>query len=163
MLKKAPPCWTTGTNRPPTPLWAGSRRRGRCRRPWLLCESFSVEWPRDTHRYVSVRTLKPSRGRKFSFNLVSWCCNITTHFALFRCEKKEIGLNIWIFPFFFKFSSQTDYRGDDSWHRDQLGAQVESQLRVELEESHKQLKCAHDTQQEQRNKMQSLRCTTHTE
>ncbi|XP_053191638.1 pericentrin [Scomber japonicus] len=55
--------------------------------------------------------------------------------------------------------THTDYRGDDDWHREQLHTigQVESQLRAELEESHKQLKCAHDTQQEQKDKMQSLR------
>lgn len=61
------------------------------------------------------------------------------------------------------FVPQTDYRGDDDWHREQLCGQVESQLRAELEESQKQLKCAHDTQQEQKNKMQSLRYMTHTE
>nr|XP_046269155.1 pericentrin isoform X2 [Scatophagus argus] len=53
--------------------------------------------------------------------------------------------------------AETDYRGDDDWHRDQLSGQVETQLRAELEESQKQLKCAHDTQQEQKDKMQSLR------
>ncbi|XP_070776144.1 pericentrin [Enoplosus armatus] len=55
--------------------------------------------------------------------------------------------------------TQSDYRGDDAWHRDQrrTDGQVESQLRAELEESQKQLKCAHDTQQEQKNKTQSLR------
>ncbi|XP_030299600.1 pericentrin isoform X3 [Sparus aurata] len=53
--------------------------------------------------------------------------------------------------------TQTDYRGDDEWHRDQFSVQVEAHLRAELEESQKQLKCAHDAQQEQKNKMQSLR------
>ncbi|XP_056248818.1 pericentrin isoform X1 [Seriola aureovittata] len=55
--------------------------------------------------------------------------------------------------------TQTDYRGENDWHRDQLhtDGQVESHLKVELEESRTQLKCAHDTQQEQNNKMQSLR------
>ncbi|XP_044023203.1 pericentrin isoform X3 [Siniperca chuatsi] len=55
--------------------------------------------------------------------------------------------------------TQTDYRGDDDWYSDQLrtDGRVESQLRAELEESQKQLKCAHDTQQEQKIKMQSLR------
>ncbi|XP_078031283.1 pericentrin isoform X3 [Epinephelus lanceolatus] len=55
--------------------------------------------------------------------------------------------------------TQTDYRDEGDWHRDQLrtDGQVESQLRSELEESHKQLKYAHDTQQEQKNKIQSLR------
>ncbi|XP_078134423.1 pericentrin isoform X2 [Sander vitreus] len=55
--------------------------------------------------------------------------------------------------------TQTDYRDEDDWHRDQpwTDRQVESQLRVELEESQKQLKCAHDTQQEQKNKIQSVR------
>ncbi|GLD47932.1 A-kinase anchor protein 9-like protein [Lates japonicus] len=51
--------------------------------------------------------------------------------------------------------TQTEYRGEDDWHRDQL--QVELQLKAELEESQKRLKCAHDTQQEQNNKIQSLR------
>ncbi|XP_070699119.1 pericentrin [Pempheris klunzingeri] len=57
--------------------------------------------------------------------------------------------------------TQTDYRGEDDWHGDQLwtDGQAASQLRVELEESQKQLKCAHDTRQEQQNKMQSLRLT----
>uniref|UniRef100_A0A3B4XRB0 Pericentrin n=1 Tax=Seriola lalandi dorsalis TaxID=1841481 RepID=A0A3B4XRB0_SERLL len=51
--------------------------------------------------------------------------------------------------------------GENDWHRDQLhtDGQVESHLKVELEESRTQLKCAHDTQQEQNNKMQSLRYT----
>ncbi|KAM8737047.1 pericentrin isoform 2-T2 [Acanthopagrus schlegelii] len=53
--------------------------------------------------------------------------------------------------------TQTEYRGDDEWHRDQLSVQVEAHLRAELEESQKQLKCAHDAQQEQKNKIQSLR------
>ncbi|XP_040916208.1 pericentrin isoform X2 [Toxotes jaculatrix] len=55
--------------------------------------------------------------------------------------------------------TQTDYRGEDAWHRDQLqtDGQVEFQLKAELEESQKRLKCAHDTQQEQNNKIQSLR------
>uniref|UniRef100_UPI0037E7F2AE pericentrin isoform X2 n=1 Tax=Semicossyphus pulcher TaxID=241346 RepID=UPI0037E7F2AE len=55
--------------------------------------------------------------------------------------------------------TQPEYRGDDDWHRDQLRmvGQVESQLRAELEERQKHLKCAHDTQQEQKNKIQSLR------
>ncbi|XP_073339040.1 pericentrin isoform X2 [Pagrus major] len=53
--------------------------------------------------------------------------------------------------------TQTDYRGDDEWHRDQLSVHIEAQLRAELEESQKRLKCAHDTQQEQKNKIQSLR------
>ncbi|KAM3594613.1 uncharacterized protein V6R79_010896 [Siganus canaliculatus] len=48
--------------------------------------------------------------------------------------------------------TQTDSRGGD-WHTEQ----IESQLRAELEESQKQLKCAHVTHQEQKNKMQSLR------
>ncbi|XP_076604354.1 pericentrin isoform X2 [Chaetodon auriga] len=53
--------------------------------------------------------------------------------------------------------AQTDYRDNDDWHRNQLSGQVESQLRAELEENQKQLKSAHDTQQEQKNKIQSLR------
>ncbi|XP_071353542.1 pericentrin isoform X2 [Trachinotus anak] len=54
--------------------------------------------------------------------------------------------------------TQTDYRGENDWHRDQLhtDGQVESRLKAELEESQKQLKCAHDTQQEQNGKIQSL-------
>ncbi|XP_074547801.1 pericentrin [Halichoeres trimaculatus] len=48
---------------------------------------------------------------------------------------------------------------DDDWHRGQLHAdvQVDYQLRAELEESQKQLTCAHESQQEQKNKIQSLR------
>uniref|UniRef100_A0A3Q3BRR7 Pericentrin n=1 Tax=Haplochromis burtoni TaxID=8153 RepID=A0A3Q3BRR7_HAPBU len=55
--------------------------------------------------------------------------------------------------------SQTDDRVDSNWHRDQLQTERrdESQLRAELEESQKQLKCAHDAQQEQKNKTMSLR------
>lgn len=48
---------------------------------------------------------------------------------------------------------QTDYRGENGWSREQ----VESQLRAELEESQEQLQCAHNIQQEQKSKMQSLR------
>ncbi|XP_042078537.1 pericentrin isoform X4 [Haplochromis burtoni] len=57
--------------------------------------------------------------------------------------------------------SQTDDRVDSNWHRDQLQTERrdESQLRAELEESQKQLKCAHDAQQEQKNKTMSLRLT----
>ncbi|XP_027130303.1 pericentrin isoform X5 [Larimichthys crocea] len=55
--------------------------------------------------------------------------------------------------------TQTDYRGDGEWHRDHLCGQAESQLRAELEMIQKQLKCAHDTHQEQKNKIQSLRLT----
>ncbi|XP_008275148.1 pericentrin [Stegastes partitus] len=57
--------------------------------------------------------------------------------------------------------TQTDYRGDDSWQRDQLqiDGRVESHLRAELEESKKQVKRAHDVQQEQKNKLLSLRLT----
>ncbi|XP_060938561.1 pericentrin [Limanda limanda] len=46
--------------------------------------------------------------------------------------------------------TQTDNRGETD-------GQVESQLKAELEERQKQLQCAHDTQREQNNKMQSLR------
>ncbi|CAJ1074387.1 pericentrin isoform X4 [Xyrichtys novacula] len=56
--------------------------------------------------------------------------------------------------------TQSDFRGgDDGWHRDQLRTegQVEYQLRVDLDDSQKLLKCAHDTQQELKNKIQSLR------
>lgn len=55
------------------------------------------------------------------------------------------------------FLLQTDHRVEGDWHGDRVDGQVESQLRAELEESQKQLKCAHDTQQEQKNKMQSVR------
>uniref|UniRef100_A0A3Q3MWM4 Pericentrin n=1 Tax=Labrus bergylta TaxID=56723 RepID=A0A3Q3MWM4_9LABR len=60
------------------------------------------------------------------------------------------------------FLPQPEFRGDDDWQRDQLRAdgQVEYQLRAELEERQKHLKCAHDTQQEQKNKIQSLRYMT---
>uniref|UniRef100_A0A3Q4I7N9 Pericentrin n=1 Tax=Neolamprologus brichardi TaxID=32507 RepID=A0A3Q4I7N9_NEOBR len=59
--------------------------------------------------------------------------------------------------------SQTDDRVDSNWHRDQLQTEQrdESQLRAELEESQKQLKCAHDAQQEQKNKTMSLRYVLH--
>ncbi|KAK9534370.1 hypothetical protein VZT92_009414 [Zoarces viviparus] len=55
--------------------------------------------------------------------------------------------------------TRTDDRDDDDGHRDQLqtDGQGDSHLRTELEESQKQLKCAHDTQQEQKNKIQSVR------
>ncbi|XP_071063370.1 pericentrin isoform X2 [Pseudochaenichthys georgianus] len=53
--------------------------------------------------------------------------------------------------------TQTDHRVEGDWHGDRVDGQVESQLRAELEESQKQLKCAHDTQQEHKNKMQSVR------
>lgn len=56
-------------------------------------------------------------------------------------------------PFFS--APQTDYRGENGWSREQ----VESQLRAELEESQEQLQCAHNIQQEQKSKMQSLRYT----
>ncbi|XP_069008664.1 pericentrin isoform X2 [Embiotoca jacksoni] len=54
--------------------------------------------------------------------------------------------------------TQTDYSGDDNWQRDQLQTDglIGSQLRAELEDSQKQLKCAHDIQQEQKNKLLSL-------
>lgn len=62
------------------------------------------------------------------------------------CKKIYIIFNI--------FSAhQTDYRGEDGWNREQ----IESELRAELEESQKQLKCAHNIQQEQKSKIQSLR------
>ncbi|XP_034381587.1 pericentrin isoform X4 [Cyclopterus lumpus] len=55
--------------------------------------------------------------------------------------------------------TETDHRDEDDRHRDSLqtDGQGDSQLRTELEESQKQLKCAHDTQQEQKNKIQSVR------
>ncbi|KAL3049419.1 hypothetical protein OYC64_008805 [Pagothenia borchgrevinki] len=53
--------------------------------------------------------------------------------------------------------TQTDHRIEGDWHGDRVDGQVESQLRAELEESQKQLKCTHDTQQEQKNKIQSVR------
>ncbi|KAM4723553.1 pericentrin isoform 2-T2 [Anableps anableps] len=56
--------------------------------------------------------------------------------------------------------TQTDYT-DDSWHRNHLQSDghVESQLRAELEENQRQLKCAHDSLQEHKNKILSLRLT----
>jgi len=64
----------------------------------------------------------------------------------------------------FLFVPQTDGRGGDDGHRDplQIDGRGESQLRTELEESQKQLKCAHDTRQEQKNKIQSVRYVAHT-
>ncbi|XP_026194895.1 pericentrin-like isoform X2 [Anabas testudineus] len=55
--------------------------------------------------------------------------------------------------------TQNVYRGDADWHRDQLQTegQFESQLRAELQQSQKQLKCAHDTHQEQKSRIESLR------
>ncbi|XP_047193520.1 pericentrin isoform X4 [Scophthalmus maximus] len=55
--------------------------------------------------------------------------------------------------------TQTESRGEHEWHRDQLqiDEQVQSQLKAELEETQKRLKCAHDTQREQNNKIKSLR------
>uniref|UniRef100_A0A3Q1FSN0 Pericentrin n=1 Tax=Acanthochromis polyacanthus TaxID=80966 RepID=A0A3Q1FSN0_9TELE len=55
--------------------------------------------------------------------------------------------------------------GEDNWQRDQLqiDGRLESQLRAELEESKKQVKCAHDTQQEQKNKILSLRYVAYSE
>ncbi|XP_072221841.1 pericentrin isoform X1 [Leuresthes tenuis] len=54
--------------------------------------------------------------------------------------------------------TQSDFT--DNWHRAQLQTDhFESQLKAELEESQKQLKCAHDTLQEQHNKILSLRLT----
>ncbi|KAM9707457.1 pericentrin isoform 3-T3 [Menidia menidia] len=54
--------------------------------------------------------------------------------------------------------TEPDYT--DNWHRAQLQADhFESQLKAESEESQKQLKYAHDTLQEQKNKILSLRLT----
>uniref|UniRef100_A0A673B4S6 Pericentrin n=1 Tax=Sphaeramia orbicularis TaxID=375764 RepID=A0A673B4S6_9TELE len=53
--------------------------------------------------------------------------------------------------------TQIDDRGNEDWQRNQT--ETEFQLRTELEESHKQIKCAHDIQQEQKNKIQTLRLT----
>ncbi|XP_054469221.1 pericentrin isoform X2 [Anoplopoma fimbria] len=55
--------------------------------------------------------------------------------------------------------THTDHRDEDDRQRDQLqtDGHGESQLRTELEETQKQLKCAHDTQLEQKNKMQTVR------
>ncbi|KAK5857626.1 hypothetical protein PBY51_010856 [Eleginops maclovinus] len=53
--------------------------------------------------------------------------------------------------------TQTDHRVEGDLPGDRVDRQVESQLRAELEESQKQLKCAHDTLQEQKNKIQSVR------
>ncbi|XP_047200841.1 pericentrin isoform X3 [Girardinichthys multiradiatus] len=54
--------------------------------------------------------------------------------------------------------TQTDY-SDDGWHRSQLQSDghIEAQLKVELEENQRQLKCAHDALQEHKNKMLSHR------
>lgn len=136
ILKKAQPYWTKGTNHPPTPPWAGSRRREHCRRLWSLSESCSVGWLRDTHKWVSVISK--------DFPFFQWNCYLYWFYSVSELIT-------------FSFLSQTDYRGDDEWHRDQFSVQVEAHLRAELEESQKQLKCAHDAQQEQKNKMQSLR------
>lgn len=78
---------------------------------------------------------------------LTWCINLPC-----------ICINLFFF-FFFHHLSQTDDRVDSNWHRDQLQTERrdESQLRAELEESQKQLKCAHDAQQEQKNKTMSLR------
>ncbi|KAM4540827.1 pericentrin [Fundulus diaphanus] len=53
--------------------------------------------------------------------------------------------------------TQTDFT-DESWNRGvlQSDGHVESQLRAELEESQRQLKCAHDALQEHKNKILSL-------
>ncbi|CAN9502418.1 unnamed protein product [Ophioblennius macclurei] len=57
--------------------------------------------------------------------------------------------------------TQTDDRSDNNWYRgqSQTDGQVEFQLQTELQESQKQLRCAEDTQQEQKNKIMSLRLT----
>ncbi|KAM9354836.1 pericentrin [Pholidichthys leucotaenia] len=52
--------------------------------------------------------------------------------------------------------TQTSYRGDDQLQTD---GRIESHLRADLEENQKQLKCAHDAQHEQKNKILSLRLT----
>ncbi|XP_007576770.1 pericentrin isoform X1 [Poecilia formosa] len=54
--------------------------------------------------------------------------------------------------------TQTDYT-DDGWHRSHLQSDghVESQIRAELEENQRQLKCAHSSLQEHKNKILSLR------
>ncbi|KAM6912231.1 pericentrin [Xenentodon cancila] len=56
--------------------------------------------------------------------------------------------------------TQSDYT-DDNWHRGQLQTDglTEIQLRAELEDNQKQLRCSHDTLQEQNNKIMSLRLT----
>ncbi|KAK2826430.1 hypothetical protein Q5P01_020644 [Channa striata] len=55
--------------------------------------------------------------------------------------------------------TQADHRGDSDWLREKLQTdeQVEFQLRAEVQQSQKLLKCAHETQQEQKNKIESLR------
>lgn len=99
--------------------------------------------------------------------LVDWMCfiaNLTVNIKRLNMRGNLFCSFPWVIRAdIFCFLPQTDYRGDDDWHREQLHTigQVESQLRAELEESHKQMKCAHDTQQEQKNKMQSLRYTTY--
>ncbi|XP_023208004.1 A-kinase anchor protein 9-like isoform X1 [Xiphophorus maculatus] len=54
--------------------------------------------------------------------------------------------------------TQTDYT-DDGWHRSHLQSDgdVESQITAELEENQRQLKCAHNSLQEHKNKILSLR------
>ncbi|XP_008397956.1 pericentrin isoform X2 [Poecilia reticulata] len=54
--------------------------------------------------------------------------------------------------------TQTDYT-DDGWHRSHLQSDghVESQIRAGLEENQRQLKCAHSSLQEHKNKILSLR------
>ncbi|XP_061599182.1 pericentrin isoform X2 [Cololabis saira] len=55
--------------------------------------------------------------------------------------------------------TQSDYT--DNWHSGQLqtDGRIEIQLRAELEDNQKQLRCAHDTLQEHKNKVLSLRLT----
>ncbi|KAL6105456.1 pcnt [Pungitius sinensis] len=55
--------------------------------------------------------------------------------------------------------TRTDYREEDDKHRDQLQTDKpdDNQRRTELEESQKHSTCVCDTQQDQKNKMQSLR------
>ncbi|XP_077416104.1 pericentrin isoform X2 [Vanacampus margaritifer] len=55
--------------------------------------------------------------------------------------------------------AQTHTRADSRGDADRQQLQAGSQTRAELEESQKQLICAHETQQEQKNKIQALRLT----
>ncbi|KAM9842917.1 pericentrin [Aulostomus maculatus] len=57
--------------------------------------------------------------------------------------------------------TQPDSRSDGEWQRvqQQTDGHIESQMRAELQESQRQLQFAHETQQEQKNKIHSLRLT----
>lgn len=117
----------------------------------MLSESCSAEWPKDNHKsvlcFLSCYIL--------IFRSISFRCYCLEGIIMFMRTTAFPTLSFWCKMSFFV--PQTGYRGEDDWSREQLCRQIESQLKAELEESQKQLKCAHDIQQEQRNKMQSLR------